>query len=121
MNSISLVGNLVADPDIFDTKNGKAGRIRIGVNTKIGEKEETLYTDVKMFGNTYRDIDAYTLVKGDRVSVQGRLVQESYTNKEGKEAVAHVVYATRVDKFAKRKKLEVAEPANDQGFRDKGF
>lgn len=116
MNSISLVGNLVADPDVFDTKNGKAGRVRIAVNTKIGEKEETLYTDVKMFGNTYRDIDAYALVKGDRVSVQGRLVQEGYTNKEGKEVVAHVVYANRVDKFAKRKKTDVAEQSYDKGF-----
>jgi single stranded DNA-binding protein len=118
MNNVYLIGNLVTDPEKFQTKNGTAGRVRVAVNSRLGENEETLYMDVKLFGKTSNDIDAYSLSKGDRVHVVGRLVSEEFNNKEGQKVTKVLVYANQVSKIEKRKVVEqvATQPDGDSPF-----
>jgi single stranded DNA-binding protein len=105
MNEIKLVGNVVKDPGVFDTKTGKMGRLRMAVNNRRGSgedaKEEVLFIDVKLFGNTFKDLEYFDLSKGDRISVSGRLVMEEFVNKDGNAVKDYVIYAFSVLKIAK--------------------
>jgi single-stranded DNA-binding protein len=103
-NEIRLVGNVVKEPKIFDTEKGKFGVVRVAVNSRRGDKEETLYIDVKLFGHVFNDIEYYEIDKGDRVQVDGRLVLEEFTNREGNEVKLPAIIANSMVKFHKRVK-----------------
>ena len=103
-NSIVLVGNVVKEPKIFDTEKGNFGVVRIAVNSRRGDREDTLYIDVKLFGNTFNDLSYYEIGKGDRVQVDGRLVLEEFTNKEGTDVKLPAIVANSVVKFYKKAK-----------------
>lgn len=105
-NEVRLIGNLVRDPETFDTKKGKFAKVRIAVNTRRGDIEDTLYIDVKLFGNVYRDIETNNLTKGDRIVTYGRLVVEEYSDKEGNKKREAAIYANSVMKIAKREMIE---------------
>ncbi|MCW4040572.1 MAG: single-stranded DNA-binding protein [Candidatus Bathyarchaeota archaeon] len=105
-NEVRLIGNLVRDPDIIETERGKFGKIRIACNTRRGEIEDTLFMDIKLFNNTFKDLEYHEVVKGDRVAVFGRLATEEYTNKEGVVVTAFVVYANSLMKIARKAKVE---------------
>ena len=103
-NEIRLVGNVVKEPRVHETERGKFAIVRVAVNSRRGDKEETLYIDAKLFGNVYNDIEYYEIDKGDRVQVDGRLVMEEFTNKEGTEVKLPAIIANSLVKFHKRPK-----------------
>lgn len=105
-NEIKLVGNLVRDPDIYESENGKHARIRMAANTKRGDKEDTLFIDVKLFGFAYRDFEYFSPNKGDKIAVVGRLSVDEFTDKNGNERREAVVYANNLFKIAKRASQE---------------
>lgn len=109
-NDIRLVGNVTKEPQILNTATTEFAVIRIAVNTRYGEKEETFYIDVKAFGNSFRDLKYYEVGKGDRVQVDGRLVMEEFTTKEGVEVKNHpAVVANSISKFHRKQKEESTE------------
>jgi single-stranded DNA-binding protein len=82
-----LVGNLVSDPDLFKTKEGKSlGKVSVCVNdsykTSTGFKNRPYYFQVTIF-------DEYILKrltkhqKGDLVYTEGDIVPSVYIDKEG--------------------------------------
>jgi single stranded DNA-binding protein len=101
-NEIRLVGNVVKEPMVREGANGPFAIVRIAVNNRWGEKEETLYIDTKLFGKSYNDIEYYEIDKGDRVQVDGRLVMEEFTNKEGNDVKLPAIIANSLVKFHKR-------------------
>lgn len=121
MNEVRLVGNVVKDPSVSETKNGKMARVRIAVNHKSQVKEETLYIDVKLFGNAFKDVEYFSLAKGDRVSVVGRLVTEEYKSKDGVDMKDNVVYAYNLLKIAKGQSKPSEAPVADTGYDDVAF
>lgn len=70
-DSVSIVGNLTADPILHDGKTPRAS-FRVAVNRKFGEEEKTTFVPVTAFGTLAENI-VESLHKGNRVSVQGRL------------------------------------------------
>lgn len=100
-NEIRLVGNLVNDPKIYESDNGKHSRLRIAVNTKRGENSDTLFIDVKCFGWAYNDFDYFSPQKADKILVNGRLSIDEYTDKDGNDRRSPVVYANNIMKIAK--------------------
>jgi len=76
----------------------------MAVNSRRGDKEETLYIDVKLFGHVFNDIEYYDIDKGDRVQVDGRLVMEEFTNKEGTDVKLPAIIANSLVKFHKKLK-----------------
>lgn len=101
-NEVRLIGNVVKEPDVFESERGKFGKIRIASNTKRGETEDTLFIDVKLFGYAFKDFEYHHIEKGDRVVAYGRLAVEEYTDKEGNKRREPVVYANSVIKVAKK-------------------
>jgi len=114
MNEIFLLGNLVADPRTFDTKNGPGANCRVAVNRKIGEVERTLYINVKCFGNSGRD--AAVMKKGDRVLVKGYLENDEYTNKEGVVTKDVVINAVIFSKQERRTETSTNAAGDSVGF-----
>ena len=114
MNEVFLLGNLVADPRTFDTKNGPGANCRVAVNRKIGDVERTLYINVKCFGNSGRDASA--MKKGDRVLVKGYLENDEYTNKEGVVTKDVVINAVIFSKQERRTDTSPNTASDSVGF-----
>jgi single-strand DNA-binding protein len=87
-NSVTLVGNLVEDPELRFTASGVAmAKIRIAVNRRYRDRNDEWQEDTSFFGGTcWRDVAenvAESLSKGDRVFITGRLEQRSWETNEG--------------------------------------
>ena len=104
LNCIVLQGNLTQDPTMLTSKAGKEFiKMRLGVNRKFGpEKEETLYIDVLHFGNSAPSLGKY-LKKGRNVTIQGRLANDDYENKEGNKVYGYSIIANEVSMGTKPK------------------
>lgn len=86
---ITVVGNLVADPEPRVSQAGKSWvTFRIASTPRVRDKQsgdwsdgEALWLGCRAYGE-YADNIAASLTKGMRVIVQGRLTQRSYTDKD---------------------------------------
>ncbi len=86
-NSVTLIGNLVDDPELRFTPSGVAmAKVRFAVNRRYQRNNEW-QEETSFFGGTlWRDAAenaAESLHKGDRVIVTGRLEQRSWETQEG--------------------------------------
>jgi single-strand DNA-binding protein len=89
-NTVTLVGNLVDDPELRYTPQGQAvARMRVAVNRRFrnnqtGEWEEKLdgYFTVNVWRDHAENV-ADSLRRGNRVLVVGRLESKSYEDKDG--------------------------------------
>ena len=87
-NSVTLVGNLVEDPELRFTASGVAmARVRMAVNRRYRDRNNEWQEETSFFGGTlWRDAAenaAESLQKGMRVIVTGRLEQRSWETPEG--------------------------------------
>ncbi|MCB1247060.1 MAG: single-stranded DNA-binding protein, partial [Acidimicrobiia bacterium] len=87
-NSVTLVGNLVEDPELRFTASGVAmARIRIAVNRRWRDNNNEWQEETSFFGGTcWREVAenvAESLSKGDRVFITGRLEQRNWETNEG--------------------------------------
>ena len=94
-NTVSVSGNLVADPELRYTNNGATiCGLRIAVNRrwmKNGEwEEETSYFDVTAWAQLAENCAA-SLTKGMRVNISGRLEEQRWEDKETQEPRRKVV------------------------------
>ncbi len=86
-NTVTLIGNLVDDPELKFTGSGVAmAKIRFAVNRRF-KKGDEWQEETSFFGGTlWRDAAenaAESLQKGTRVIVTGRLEQRSWETPEG--------------------------------------
>lgn len=87
---ITVVGNLVADPEPRVSQAGKSWvTFRIASTPRVRDRQsgdwsdgEALWLGCRAYGE-YADNIAASLTKGMRVIVQGRLTQRSYTDNQG--------------------------------------
>lgn len=95
-NQVKLSGRLGADPELKETSNGKVmARIRMATdegyrNTRGEWVSNTQWHLVVAWGKIAQNAAAQ-LVKGQEVQVEGRLMNRSYTDKDG-----HKRYITEV-------------------------
>jgi len=87
-NSVTLIGNLVDDPELRFTASGVAmAKVRFAVNRRWQDRNGEWQEDTSFFGGTlWRDAAenaAESLQKGARVIVTGRLEQRSWETQEG--------------------------------------
>lgn len=92
MNKTILTGRLIKDPQLsFTPGTGSAvANFTIAVDTGFGDKKETAFLNVVVWGKAAEAVANYTQ-KGSKVLVQGRISTRSYDNKEGKK-----VYITEI-------------------------
>ncbi|MFQ5947819.1 MAG: single-stranded DNA-binding protein [Acidimicrobiia bacterium] len=87
-NSVTLVGNLVDDPELRFTPSGVAlAKLRLAVNRRWRDRnnewqEETSFFTGTCWQNMAENV-AESLQKGARVIVSGRLDQRSWETQEG--------------------------------------
>lgn len=81
--STTLIGNVVADPELKFLQSGSAiASFSIAVKKKRGEETYTSFFDCTAFGTMAENI-ANSIRKGDRVVVTGELNQRTYEDKNG--------------------------------------
>jgi len=89
---ITVVGNLVADPEPRVSQAGKSWvTFRIASTPRVRDRQtgdwsdgEPLWLGCRAYGE-YADNIAASLTKGMRVIIQGRLTQRSYTDNQGQQ------------------------------------
>lgn len=88
-NQVTIVGNLVDDPELRYTPNGAAVcKIRIAVNRRFKDESgqwkdgETSYFTVNAWRSLAENA-AETLTRGQRAIITGRLQQRSWETQEG--------------------------------------
>lgn len=96
-NFVCVAGNLTRTPELRTTNSGTSVcDLRLAVNTKRGQTEETLYIDVIAWGATAETCCKY-LEKGRNVAVKGRLKDDSWENKEGQKVNKTVIVSDEVN------------------------
>lgn len=97
INSVTLIGNLGADPETRETRGGLVCTLRIATSESwtdknTGQKQErTEWTQVVFFGRL-AEICADYLRKGKQVYVHGRLRTEKWTDESGTDRYSTKVY-----------------------------
>ena len=87
-NKVQLIGNLGTNPEIKNLDGGKKlAKFSIATNESYknakGELiKETTWHSLKAWGKTAEIIEKY-LTKGSEVAIEGKLVNNNYTDKEG--------------------------------------
>ena len=105
-NEIKLIGNVVFDPETITAGNGNSfAKLRMATNTKFKENERTCFVDVKLFGRAYRDFEYFEIEKGDKIIIDGELVQESW-EKDNEKRSTYVVYANSAVKVHRKERTE---------------
>lgn len=87
-NNVTLIGNLVDDPELRFTPSGVAmAKIRMAVNRNWRGKDGEWQEDTSFFGGTLwreqAESASESLQKGMRIIVTGRLEQRSWETPEG--------------------------------------
>lgn len=87
-NNVTLIGNLVDDPELRFTPSGVAlAKIRLAVNRRWRDSNNEWQEETSFFtGTLWRDqaeSAAESLEKGARVIVSGRLEQRSWETEQG--------------------------------------
>jgi single-strand DNA-binding protein len=102
LNSVVIIGRLVADPEHRETNTGKGvANMRIAVDRK-GREKETDFFSVTAWGQTADFVCTY-LQKGRLVAVQGRLQVRSYKDKENVQRQSYEIVADSVQPLDSRK------------------
>lgn len=112
---ITLVGNIVADPELRYTPSGAAvANFRVASTprkfnpqTNQWEDEEALFLACNIWRHPAENV-ANTLHKGDRVVVTGVLKQRSYDDREGNK---RTVYEVEVDEVGPSLRYATAQVA----------
>lgn len=123
--NITIVGNLVADPDLRFTPSGAAvANFRVASTPRTFNRTTNQWEDGEalfLICNVWREAAenaAESLTKGMRVIVTGRLRQRSYETREGEK---RTIFEVEVDdvgpslKYAKAEVTRNARGGNSQG------
>ena len=96
-SNVSVMGNIVRDPNLKYTNNGKAvSRIRLAINknsktrssdnrddkSPVNIEDNTVFLDVQLWGRTAEFVVEY-FGRGKPIIVHGQLAQENYTDRDG--------------------------------------
>lgn len=96
MNSVNVIGNLVADPEFRQTPNGKdVCDFRIAINEGYGENKRAVFISVSCWQKLAEIVNKYC-VKGTKVGVSGSLRQDNWESKDGEKRSAILINARDV-------------------------
>lgn len=102
LNSVALMGRLVADPELKVTQSGiSVVTIRLAVNRTYDHKQ-TDFIDVVAWRQQAEFIDKY-FRKGELIVIEGAIQTRSYEDKNGNKRSAFEVVANQVH-FGQSKK-----------------
>ncbi|MDB1086233.1 single-stranded DNA-binding protein [Streptomyces sp. ACA25] len=125
---ITVVGNLVDDPELRFTPSGAAvAKFRVASTPRVFDRQtsewrdgESLFLTCSVWRQAAENV-AESLTKGTRVIVQGRLKQRSYEDREG---IKRTVYELDVDEVGaslRSATAKVTKTAGRGGAQGGGF
>lgn len=119
MNSVTLTGRLVRDPQVrYAPQNQMAvANFTLAVDRmrgRDGQEQTADFPDIVAFGKTAEIIEKYTS-KGSLIGVSGRLQTRTY-EKDGRKVFVTEVVAERVELLGRKPETAKAEPAPPPGF-----
>jgi single-strand DNA-binding protein len=106
-NSVQLIGNLGADPEVKKFDNGKMlARFKVATNETYqnakGEKvKETQWHNVIMWGKTAEIAEKY-LNKGQEIALEGKLTTNTWEDKEGVKRYSTEIVASELLMLGKK-------------------
>ena len=114
--TITIVGNLVDDPELRFTPSGAAvAKFRIASTPRYLDRQtnewkdgEGLFLTVNIWRQMAENV-AESLQRGMRVMVQGRLKQRSYETKEGEKRTVYEIEADEVGPSLKNASAKVTK------------
>jgi single-strand DNA-binding protein len=119
---ITIVGNLVTDPELRFTANGSAvASFRVASTPRFLDKTTNEWKDGEglfLTVNVWRQMAencAESLTKGQRVIVQGRLKQRSYETREGEKRTVYEIEADDIGPSLLRSTAKVTKTARQGG------
>ena len=99
LNCVTLMGRLVADPELKTTTSGKSvATFRIAVDrsyTKPGEDRQADFITVVAWEGTANFVSRY-FSKGSMIAIQGSIQTRQYEDNNGNKRTAFEVVATEV-------------------------
>lgn len=110
INSVTLIGNIGADPEIRVLDSGfKVARMRLATTERYKDKdgspvEQTEWHTVEAWRGLADVVDRYVR-KGDRLYIRGSIYYREYTDKEG---------ITRMGVSIRAVELKMLSPKNGQ-------
>jgi single-strand DNA-binding protein len=93
-NKVQLIGNLGADPEVKNVgKNGKMVRLSLAtsesyLNAKKEKTDEINWHNLLMWDNLAKSTEKF-LHKGDTIAIEGRLKNNTFTDKNGEKRYAN--------------------------------
>jgi single-strand DNA-binding protein len=91
INKTIIIGNLVRDVELKYTSTGKAvASMSIAYNDGYGEKKEVSYFDIQVWDKQAEHCGKY-LKKGSMVAIEGKLIQQRWTDKTTNQARSKVI------------------------------
>lgn len=105
-NKVILMGNLTRDPELRQTQSGASV---LGAGLAVNEsytaqdgsrRDNTTFVELSAFGKTAENIARF-FRKGDPILIDGRLRQESWTNKQSGQARSKIVAVVERFEFVK--------------------
>ena len=99
LNTIVLMGRLVADPELRTTSSGvSVTSFRLAVDRNFarqGEEKQTDFFDIVAWRNTAEFVSRY-MSKGQLVAVQGSMQSRKWQDKDGNNRISWEVQADNV-------------------------
>ena len=101
LNNAVLIGNLVRDPEVKVTSNGKANcKLTLAINRTVGEGVD--YPQVNVWGKQAENCGKY-LKKGSKVAIEGSISTSKYKNRDDKMVYVTDILAHHVEFLDSRK------------------
>jgi len=125
---ITLVGNLVDDPELRFTQSGAAvAKFRLASTPRTFDRQsgewkdgESLFLTCNVWRQAAENV-AESLQRGTRVIVQGRLKQRSYETREGEKRTVYEVEVDEVGPSLRSATAKVNKTARSGGGSSGGF
>ena len=82
-NTFSLTGNIGKDAQVvtFEKTGNSVARFGVAVSNKKGDSEITVWVNLEAWSKNPEDFA--NLTKGKRLTIEGRIKADSYTDKDG--------------------------------------
>ena len=125
---ITIIGNLTADPELRFTPSGAAvASFTVASTPRTFDRQagkwkdgETLFMPCQAWRQMAENI-AESLTKGTRVIVQGRLVQRSYTTREGENRTVVEMQVDEIGPSLRYAKAQVTRQPRGGGQGQSGY
>lgn len=109
INEVILVGRLIDDPELRKTKTNKSVLFfSLALNKYVNKEKRTAYAKCKVWDQGAEYLAQYAK-KGNIVGVTGEIVNNEYTDKDGKKIKEMEILANRVQLLSMNEKKEIKE------------